>query len=161
MNILKQTITSLHFPISKRRLPYYSKALDWNIKVVYAPKMYCLGKYLPSELNQGKTEIWLSTLHQYVWLHELAHAAEDRIMKKQGSNILELVGWISEVVAEMSAALLCSTLYRNDRPRIITTMSEYIESVTPPEILREKGGVGGIVNLCLGNAEDLVKSISE
>lgn len=82
-----------------KKTPFYSRAQEWGIHVDAIPvNDICLGFYAPSAET-----IALATPDESVFFHELAHAAHKRLC----GNLKPGQDPIQEIVAELSAAVLC------------------------------------------------------
>jgi hypothetical protein len=79
--------------------PLIEVAKDWNISVKAIPGNYRYYGYY----SQDRKEIAVATTEEIVFLHELAHAAHQRVLGelKHGQD------WKQEIVAELSASVLC------------------------------------------------------
>jgi len=80
-------------------LPLLSKAKKWGISVRAVPGNYRYYGYYSTK----QREIVLATTEEFVFFHELAHVAHEKIQGnlQQGQNPLQ------EIVAELSAEALC------------------------------------------------------
>ncbi len=90
----------LDYPkIELPELPLMEVAKEWGISVKAIPGSYRYYGYFA----QDRKEIALATKEESVFFHESAHAAHQRILGvlKKGQD------WRQEVVAELSAAVLC------------------------------------------------------
>jgi hypothetical protein len=85
-------------------LPLMEIAKEWGISVKAIPGSYRYFGYF----SQDRKEIALATKEESVFFHELVHAAHQRILGelKQGQD------WKQEIVAELSAAVLCRVVGR-------------------------------------------------
>jgi hypothetical protein len=81
------------------QLPLMERAEQWGIAVKPIPGNYrCYGYF-----SEQRKEIGLATREEGVFFHELAHAAHQRV----GIDFKNIPYWRREVVAELSAAVLC------------------------------------------------------
>ena len=80
-------------------LPLMEKAKQWGISVKPIPGNYSYYGYF----SRQKKEIGLASKEETVFFHELAHAAHQRLM----GNDKKSETWKSEIVAELTAAVLC------------------------------------------------------
>lgn len=80
-------------------LPFKARAEEWGISVKAIPGNYSFYGFYSSEAN----EIGLATTDESTFLHELSHAAHERVLGelKNGQDPLQ------EIVAELSSAVLC------------------------------------------------------
>jgi antirestriction protein ArdC len=140
-------------------LPLIEVAQEWGVSVKAIPGNY---RYF-GWFSQERQEIALATKEETVFFHELAHAAHGRIQGelKRGQD------WKQEIVAELSAAVLCHLVGKTSR--FLGNHYRYIESrakeasLTPVQgCLRVMKDVESVLNLILkrkpGNSE---KSIME
>ena len=88
-------------------LPLMEIAKEWGISVKAIPGNYRYFGYF----SQDRKEIALATKEESVFFHELAHAAHQRILGelKKGQD------WKQEIVAELSAAVLCRVIGKTSR----------------------------------------------
>lgn len=85
--------------ISLPDFPFMARAEEWGISVKAIPGNYSFyGFYAPSQ-----KEIGLATPEESTFFHELSHAAHEKVVGnlKRGQDPLQ------EIVAELSAAVLC------------------------------------------------------
>jgi hypothetical protein len=81
-------------------LPLMDKAREWGIAIEAMPgNNGYYGYYAP-----GSNRISMATTEETVFFHELAHAAHHRVT----GGIKCVQDWKQEIVAELSAAVLCS-----------------------------------------------------
>jgi len=81
------------------KMPLAEVAKEWGIPVKAIPGNYrCYGYY-----RDTSKEIALATKEEAVFFHELSHAAHAKVMGK----IKPGQDWKQEIVAELSAAVLC------------------------------------------------------
>jgi len=99
-------------------LPLLERAHEWGISVRVIPGNYrYYGRY-----SQDRNEILLATEEEVVFFHELSHAAH----KKSTGVLKNGQDWRQEVVAELSATVLCSLVGR-DGSRHLGHSYRYIE----------------------------------
>jgi len=80
-------------------LPLMDVAQQWGVSVKAIPGNYrCYGYY-----SDSHKEIALATKEEVVFFHELAHAAHAKVLGKIKAG----QDWKQEIVAELSAAVLC------------------------------------------------------
>ena len=86
-------------------LPLLSLAKKWGISVKAIPGSTKFYGYF----SQAKSEIALASQEESVFYHELAHVAHSRILqnKAEKTKLRDMPEWHKEVVAELSAAVLC------------------------------------------------------
>jgi hypothetical protein len=88
-------------------LPLSEKAREWGISVKAIPGNYrCYGYY-----SHEGNEIALASKEESVFFHELAHAAQGRIMGELKST----EHWRNEIVAELAAAALCKLVGKTSK----------------------------------------------
>jgi antirestriction protein ArdC len=80
-------------------LPLMEVARSWGISVKAIPGNY----HFIGCFSQERKEIALATKEESIFFHELAHAAHQRIL----GELKEGQDWKQEIVAELSAAVLC------------------------------------------------------
>jgi antirestriction protein ArdC len=86
-------------------LPLMDIARQWGLSVKAIPGNYrCYGYY-----SDGNKEIALATEEETVFFHELSHAAHAKILGKFKTG----QDWKQEIVAELSAAVLCRLMGRD------------------------------------------------
>lgn len=99
--------------------PLFEVAERFGIPVAYQPFVRDFaGFYSP-----GDDRIVLCTHDARVFLHELAHAAHARVLAAKGTKILDVPEATREVVAELTAAVLCKLL---DLDGYIANSRDYI-----------------------------------
>ena len=90
-------------------LPLIEKAKEWGISVKAIPGNYNFYGYY---LNDRK-EIAMATEEESVFFHELSHAAHARVTKRDNKETAQR--WEKEIVAELSAAVLCEIVGKTSR----------------------------------------------
>jgi len=76
----------------------------------------------------GDDSITLCTPEEKTFFHELSHAAHHRILRERGEKvIMNGQDWKREIVAELSAAVLCRLVGKSDRDTAGNSF-QYIES---------------------------------
>jgi hypothetical protein len=83
------------------------KAREWGISVKAVPGNYRFYGYF----SEAKNEIGLASKEETVFFHELSHAAHSRVIK----DFDKIQTWRKEVVAELSAAVLCKLVGKTSR----------------------------------------------
>lgn len=88
-------------------LPLIEVAREWGISVKAIPGGY---RYL-AFFSKKEKQIGLASREETVFFHELAHAAHERVLGeiKKGQD------WKQEIVAELSAAVLCSIVGKESK----------------------------------------------
>lgn len=100
-------------------LPLLDVAKEWGISVKTIPGNYrCYGYY-----RDSSKEIALATEDEVVFFHELSHAAHARVL----GNLKGGQEWKQEIVAELSAAVLCNMIGK-DGDKYLGNAYSYIES---------------------------------
>jgi len=127
-------------------LPLLEKAVQWGITVKTSfYNTHYLGCY-----NPKRDEIRLASPDEFVFFHELAHAAHKRVLGElQGGQ-----HWRQEIVAELSAQALCY-LIGSEPERTLGNSYRYIESYAQENKL-------SAINSCvkvLGDVEKVLKLI--
>ena len=79
--------------------PLIEKAKEWGISVKAVPGNYRYYGYF----SESRKEIGLATKEETVFFHELAHYAHQKVI----GNDKNVPGWREEIVAELTAAVLC------------------------------------------------------
>jgi hypothetical protein len=88
-------------------LPLIEKANEWGISVKAIPGNYrCYGYF-----SHERKEIGLASKEESVFFHELAHAAHQKVLK----DFKNIQYWRKEIVAELTAAVLCKMLGKTSR----------------------------------------------
>ena len=88
-------------------LPLIDKAREWGISVKAIPGNYKYYGYF----SQNRMEIGLATKEETVFFHELSHVAYYKINQQpEGRN-----SWKEEIVAELSAAVLCKMVGKTSK----------------------------------------------
>jgi len=82
--------------------PLFEVATAWGIAVTFEPS----GAGYWGAYSSNRNAIRLCTPDEDVFYHELAHAAHDRLLQRQGKKIKAGQDMFQEVVAETSAAIL-------------------------------------------------------
>ena len=100
--------------------PLIEVAQEWGVSVKAIPGHY---RYY-GWFSQERKEISLATKEETVFFHELAHAAHERVLGelKKGQD------WKQEIVAELSAAVLCHLVGKTSR--FLGNHYRYIETYT-------------------------------
>jgi len=127
-------------------LPLIEKAGEWGISVKAIPGNYrILGYYSPAT-----AEIAIASKDEVVFFHELAHAAHQRVSKalKAGQD------WKQEIVAELSAAVLCHMIgktseYRGHSYKYIEDYAQKADLTAVQGCLRVMSDVEAVLNLIL------------
>jgi len=98
--------------------PLIEVAQEWGVSVKAISGNYRYFGYF----SPGENQISLATKEETVFFHELAHAAHERVLGqlKKGQD------WKQEIVAELSAAVLCHVL--GNTSRFLGNHYRYIES---------------------------------
>ena len=131
-------------------LPLMEVAREWGISVRSIPGNY----QLFGSFSQSKKEISLATKEESVFFHELAHAAHQKILGelKRGQD------WKQEIVAELSAAVLCQIVGKTSK--YLGNHYQYIDrygkeaNLTPWQACaRVMAEVEKILNLILGREQ--------
>lgn len=100
------------------QLPLIEVAERWGIEVKAIPGNYrCHGYY-----SDSSKEIALATKEETIFFHELSHAAHAKVMGK----IKPGQDWKQEIVAELSASVLCH-LIGKDGDKYLGNIYTYIE----------------------------------
>ncbi len=99
--------------------PLFEVAERFGIPVAYQPFVRDFAGYY----SPGDDRIVLCTHDARTFLHELAHAAHARVLSAKGSKILDVPEPAREVVAELTAAVLCKLL---DLDGYIANSRDYI-----------------------------------
>jgi len=128
-------------------MPLIEKAEEWGISLDAIPgNRGYYGFYQP-----GSRRIAVATPEETVFFHELAHAAHDRVLGgiKLGQD------WKQEIVAELSAAVLCSLVGKTSKT--LGNSHRYIEGYAKTAgvsavqgCLRVLGDVEKVLKLILG-----------
>jgi hypothetical protein len=140
-------------------LPLIEVAQEWGISVKAIPGNY---RYC-GWFSQEQKEICLATKEETVFFHELAHAAHERILGqlKRGQD------WKQEIVAELSAAVLCHLVGKTSR--FLGNHYRYIETyakeanLTPIQgCLRVMKDVESVLNLILKKeSEEFIEEVND
>jgi len=88
-------------------LKLIEKAKEWKISVKAIPGNYRYYGYF----SQDRQEIALATKEESVFFHELAHAAHQKVF----GNLENMDSWKQEIVAELSAAVLCQIIGKTSK----------------------------------------------
>ncbi len=88
-------------------LPLIEKAREWGISVKAIPGNYRYYGYF----SESRNEIALASKEEAIFFHEVSHAAHARLY---GSN-KSRPEWINEIVAELSAAVLCQVVGKTSK----------------------------------------------
>jgi hypothetical protein len=91
-------------------LPLLERAREWGITVTGRSRF---SRYL-GFYDHGNRQIELATPEEIVFFHELAHAAHARL----NGGLRDEAVWIKEVVAELSAQVLCQLVGRKPQDRL-------------------------------------------
>ena len=128
-------------------LPLIEVAQKWGISVKAIPGNY----FYAGCYSQDRKEIALATKEETIFFHELAHAAHERVLGelKKGQD------WRQEVVAELSAAVLCKIVGKTTK--FLGNNYQYIEkyakeaNLTPWQAsLKVMNNVEKVLTLILG-----------
>ena len=91
--------------------PLIGVARAWGIPVQTIPfQGKFLGMYHPT-----KDQITMASPEEKVFFHELAHAAHGRALKARGGSLKGGQDWKQEIVAELSATVLCLLAGRSEK----------------------------------------------
>ena len=131
-------------------MPLIEKAEAWGISLDAIPgNRGYYGFYQP-----GSNRIAVATPEETVFFHELAHAAHDRVLGgiKPGQD------WKQEIVAELSAAVLCllvgkTTRYLGNNHRYIEGYAKKAGLTVVQGCLRVIGDVEKVLNMILETPE--------
>ncbi len=127
-------------------LPLMEVAQRWGVSIKAIPGNY---HYIGC-FSQEHKEISLATKEESIFFHELSHAAHQKILGelKKGQD------WNQEIVAELSAAVLCKIVGKTSR--YLGNQYQYIEkyakeaNLTPWQgCIRVMGEVERVLNLIL------------
>jgi len=127
-------------------LPLMEVAQRWGISIKAIPGNY---HYIGC-FSQEHKEISLATKEESIFFHELSHAAHQKILGelKKGQD------WSQEIVAELSAAVLCKIVGKTTK--FLGNSYQYIEkyavqaNLTPCQgCIRVMGQVERVLNLIL------------
>jgi len=101
-------------------LPLMEVAKEWSISVKAIPGNYQYSGYF----SQDRKEIGLASKEEAVFFHELAHAAQQKVLGelKKGQD------WRQEIVAELAAATLCKIVGKTSKH--LGNNYRYIEKYT-------------------------------
>ena len=88
-------------------LPLLDRAKEWGITVTAVPGNFRYYGYF----SQHRMEIGLATKEETVFFHELAHAAYHKMNNDSKSED----HWKEEIVAELSAAVLCNMVGKTSK----------------------------------------------
>jgi len=128
-------------------LPLMDKAMEWGISVEALPgnRRY-FGCYSPEDKS-----ITIATNEETVFFHELAHAAHDRVI----GGLKRTQDWKQEIVAELSAAVLCCLVGKTSRT--LGNSHRYIEGYA------KKAGISTVQGCLkvLSDVEKVLKLILE
>jgi len=95
-------------------VPLLGVAAQWGITVKAVPEnARYLGQFSPAQWGAG--EIRLATPEEKVFFHELSHAAHERVLRARGDTMKGGQDWRQEIVAELSAAVLCRLCGKSDK----------------------------------------------
>lgn len=137
--------------------PLYNVAISWGMKVYYQP---FAGRALGS-FNPFSNSIKLMTVEPDVFYHELAHAAHDRLKKKETGEGLE-GGQVAsqEIVADLAACTLCEVFSPeasrpHDTWKYIQHYSEGSPQAALKNIIALLNEVAAVVGLIVQTANDL------
>lgn len=123
-------------------LPLKEVAECWGINICAIPgNLIYYGTYSP-----GDQQINLASPEELVFFHELAHAAYERVCVTSGTLL-----WEKEVIAELTAAVLCNMIGKTPATR---TSYEYIEkcaSKAQKTPIKACLHVLGVVEKCLNH----------
>jgi len=130
-------------------LPLSEVAESWGVPVKAIPGNYSIR----GAFSISKNEITLATEEETVFFHELAHVAHQKLFGKLRSG----QDWKQEIVAELSAAALCSIVGKTSRTlgNSYQYISRYAEeaNLTPVQAcLKVIKDVEGVLNLILNGA---------
>ena len=132
--------------IELSQLPLTERAKEWGISVKAIPGNYrCYGYF-----SEQRKEIGLATREESVFFHELAHAAHQRVTK----DFMSIHSWRREVVAELSAAVLCKIVGKTSRylGNHYQYISHYAKEMNLPPVracMEVMGDVEKVLNLIL------------
>ena len=104
-------------------------------------------------------EIILCTPEEGTFFHELAHAAHHRVLKSRGDSMKGGQDWKQEIVAELSAAVLCRLVGRSHHDtsgnsyRYVAGYAEKAKKDVLKAIATVIGDVERILNLIVGSDE--------
>jgi hypothetical protein len=141
-------------------MPLIEKAEAWGISLDAIPgNRGYYGFYQPG----SKKRIAVATPEETVFFHELSHAAHDRVLGgiKPGQD------WKQEIVAELSAAVLCllvgkTTRYLGNNHRYIEVYAKKAGLTAVQGCLRVIGDVEKVLSLILiGDVEKVLSLILE
>jgi antirestriction protein ArdC len=140
-------------------IPLLEVAEKWGIAVsatVFAGRSY--GSYLSAvptgQAGNGQgSEIELRSPEAEVFFHELAHAAHDRLLAKEGKNLKPGQHQEQEVVAELAAGILAATQGVRWNPERVAA---YVASYKADKwlVIRLMGTVEKVVETILREAQD-------
>jgi len=131
-------------------LPFVDKANEWGISIKAIPGNYrCYGYF-----SHERKEIGLASKEESVFFHELAHAAHQRVT----TDFKNAQYWRKEIVAELTAAVLCKMLGKTSR--YLGNNHQYIShyaketNLTPVKACIEvMGDVEKVLNLVLEDSK--------
>ena len=92
--------------------PLLDVARVWGIEV---KAVGFTGMYLGMFRGWGRDEILLAGPEEKVFFHELSHAAHEKVLRERGESLKGGQNWRQEIVAELSAAVLCRLAGRSDK----------------------------------------------
>lgn len=130
-------------------LPLLDVAESWGVPVRAIPGNYRFRGFFDIERN----EISLATEEESVFFHELAHVAHQKLSGKLQSG----QDWKQEIVAELSAAVLCAIVGKTSRSlgnsyRYISGYAEKADLTPVQACLRVIKDVEGVLNLIFNGA---------
>jgi len=136
-------------------LPLLDVAKTWGItvKAVSFQGGY-YGSFSPEQ--RGSNEIRLATPEEKTFFHELSHAAHEKVLKTRGDTMKGGQNWKQEIVAELSAAVLCRLAGRSDKDTSGNSY-RYIESNAQKA---GKDALKGIASV-IGDVEKVLARIME
>ncbi len=124
-------------------LKLIERAKEWGISVKAVPGNYRLYGYY----SKAAKEIALASNEETVFFHELAHAAHSRVLK----DFDKAQTWRKEVVAELSAAVLCKIVGKTSK--YLGSNHRYIEHYAKTARLSP-------VQVCLKVIQDVEKVVN-
>ena len=130
-------------------VPLLEVAIKWGISVKSVPgndRFY--GMFRP-----GRREILLATSEEKVFFHELSHAAHEKVLQSRGDTMKGGQNAKQELVAELSAAVLCRLAGKSDKDTSGNSY-RYIQSYAGKDTLK---GIASII----GDVEKVLARIME
>ena len=130
-------------------VPLLEVAIKWGISVKSVPG----NNRFQGMFRGGRREILLATPEESVFFHELSHAAHEKVLKARGDTMKGGQNAKQEMVAELSAAVLCRLCGKSDKDTSGNSY-RYIQSYAGKDMLK---GIASII----GDVEKVLARIME